>query len=276
MPKKIQTVVIAIFVCIFIVAAGVFAYDRLLERNFTPPPEAIREEIPHTTMPLQEDGQPIQDVFAQYEYNDAEPDEPPPSLPRELLPRIIELREQYNNPDIVGYLQIPGTNISYPVAQTGNNAFYLYHNLHMQPDNAGAIFLDYENNLANLMDDNTIIYGHNMRGGHKFHNLRHFFGEAYFRERPYLLLTTPYEETIWDVFSFFQTNIIFHPVFDYLTTNFPCRHMFYEFISYLQYRSVHTTDIVLTPDCQILILSTCASLNPTGDERYILISRLRI
>ena len=271
MRRKLQWIVGSICVITILITAAMFAHNQFLERNFEPPPDAVRVEAPPTTMPPREDRQPVQPAPPPTEDYDEPEEVIPPPPPRELLPRIIQLREEYSNPDIVGYLEIPRTNISYPVVQTGNNVFYLYHNVHMQPDRAGAIFLDYENNLADLIDDNTIIYGHNMSGGPKFHNIRHFFNESYFRERPYILLTTPYEETVWDVFSFFQTHI----EFCYLTTNFPTREHFFHFISYLEFRSLHTTDIVLTPDCQILILSTCASHNPTGDERYILIGRLR-
>jgi len=202
---------------------------------------------------------PEQAVYLAYE----------PEEPLELLPRIVQLREHYDNPDIVGFIEIPNTNISYPVVQTGNNVFYLYHDLNWNTSAAGSIFVDYENNLYALADDNTLIYGHNMRGGTKFHNIRYFHGEDFFRAHTYILLDTPYRETVWDIFSFFHTTIDFC----YLTTNFATRDAFYMFLLELQGRSLFETDIVLYTGDQILILSTCGVLG--GDNRYVIVSRLR-
>lgn len=198
--------------------------------------------------------------------------EPSPSpLSPELLPRIVQLREQYDNPDIVGFLEITGTNISYPVAQTTDNEFYLYHDLHgdICRSREGSIFLDYENNLSELSDDNFIIYGHNMRNGNKFHNIRYFHSEDFFRTHTYILLDALYRETVWDIFSFFHTTTDFC----YLTTNFSSENEFYEFILELQGRSHYLTDIVLSQDDQILILSTCGIAG--GNNRYVVVARLR-
>jgi len=192
------------------------------------------------------------------------------SQPRELLPRIAQLREYYNNPDIIGFIHIPGTNISYPVVQAECNDFYLYFDLHWQHSNRGSIFLDYINDLHSLTDDNTIIYGHNMRDGSKFHNIRHFQDEEYFRAHPYILLDTAYEETVWEIFSFIRTHINF----DYLIPNFSTRDAFVDFQRELQSRSHHRTDIVLYPTDQILILSTCVTILADIDYRYILVARL--
>jgi sortase B len=189
----------------------------------------------------------------------------------QLLPRIVALRETYENPDIVGFIEIPGTAIAYPVAQTGNNVFYLYHDLHWNPSNAGSIFLDYENDLYVLADDNTIIYGHNMRNGSMFHNIRFFHDEDFFRTHTYILLDTPYRETVWDIFAFFPTTI----AFDYLITDFhQNRDVYYDFLMELQRRSRFETDMALSAEDQILILSTCAAIG--GDNRYVLVARLRV
>jgi len=239
------------FFFISIVALGFWMFNYLSYESIEVPDTAIREPRPEPSIapPPETESEP-------------EPE------PRTMRPRIAELREYYDNHDIVGFIEVPGTSISYPVAQTGNNEFYLYHNLHWRRDNAGAIFLDYENDLYALADDNTLIYGHNMRAGTKFHNVRHFHRAEFFNANTYILLDTPYEETVWSIFSFFDTHINFC----YLTTNFYDRDEFFEFILLLQQMSLHETDIVLHPSDQILILSTCASRG--GDYRYVVVARL--
>lgn len=272
--QKLIYIMSAVFVCILFAAVGFFIYDLYMEHNFVPPVESVRIPIPETTMPPREDRveplpPPVQEPDNENDDANEEPEYVPPP-PRELLPRVVQLREYYNNPDVVGYLHIPNTNISYPVVQTGNNIFYLDHNIRMQPDRRGAVFVDYENNIYELWDDNMLIYGHNTANGTKFHNIRHFHNANYFNQRRHIYLTTPYKETVWETFSFFPTTT----EFCYLTTNFPTLDMFYEFMLDLQSRSIHTTDVVLTRNCQILILSTCATNNRARINRYILIARL--
>jgi len=268
-----------ICICIFIIALGTLIYSLVSHRRVDVPDNAIREPRPQPPTYAYEPNdeyQPYEYYEPGYEYTpdtdeDSEGEGYIEDIPEPMVlsPRIVEFRELYNNPDIVGFIEITGTNISYPVVQTGNNVFYLYHDLHMRPSNAGAIFLDYENDLYQLADDNSIIYGHNMRNGSMFHNIRHFHRAEFFRQHTYILLDTPYRETVWDIFSFFHTTTDFC----YLTTNFPTREQFYEFILLLQSMSAHSTDIVLSPEDQILILSTCGVHG--GNNRYVVVARLR-
>ncbi|MCL2285519.1 MAG: class B sortase [Firmicutes bacterium] len=274
MSNKIKRICIYLFFIALVVIGAVFYFSR----NMVEVPEtAVREPRPQPTAeaptltPTSEPDVPTP-VYEPEPTGEHEPTEEYVPQPRVLLPRIVQLREYYDNPDIVGFIEIPDTNISYPVVQTGNNVFYLYHDIRLRRSVHGAIFLDYENDLYALNDHNTLIYGHNMFDGSKFHNIRHFHNENFFREHTYILLTTPYEETVWDIFSFFRTHIDFC----YLTTNFHTDEAFYEFILELQRKSLWTNDIVLDKSDRILILSTCETVRGLTDYRYIVIARLRV
>ena len=48
------------------------------------------------------------------------------------------------NEDVAAWLQIPGTQINYPVVHGEDNDYYLHHDLNGQETVAGTIFLDYE------------------------------------------------------------------------------------------------------------------------------------
>ena len=248
---------------LFLAALGFTIHSFLESRRLEPAPYyAVREPRP---VPAP---QPVPVPAPEQDTEHPEEPEPEPE-PRVLLPNIIELRDRYNNPDIIGYIHIPNTNISYPIAQTGNNVYYLYHNLHFERDRAGAVFLDYWNDFYDLTCDNFIVFGHNMRAGTKFHNVRYFARADYFRDRPFIYITTPYEDTVWEIFSFFRTTT----AFDYVIPQFPTRESFYDFITFIQRSSLHSTDVVLTPYCQIVILSTCGVNG--GADRYILVARLQ-
>jgi len=75
------------------------------------------------------------------------------------------------NPQAVGWIRIPQTNISYPIVQAEDNAFYLKHNIHKAYSSSGTIFLDYKNH-TDFTDNNTVIYGHNMKNGTMFSELK--------------------------------------------------------------------------------------------------------
>lgn len=72
------------------------------------------------------------------------------------------------NSQIVGWIQIPGSQINYPVYQTTDNEYYLHTNAKGEWSIGGQIFMDYENNSNGLIDQQTILYGHHMRNGSMF------------------------------------------------------------------------------------------------------------
>lgn len=73
------------------------------------------------------------------------------------------------NSDVKGWLIIEKLNISYPIMQSENNEYYLKKNIYKENSISGSLFLDYRNNA--FQDNNTIIYGHNMKNGTMFGKL---------------------------------------------------------------------------------------------------------
>ena len=83
------------------------------------------------------------------------------------------------NESIVGWIEVPGTSISYPIVQGDDNSWYLYHTISGQSNPSGAIFLDYRNN-SDFTDRHSLIYGHNMRDGSMFAGLHTWDGALFF------------------------------------------------------------------------------------------------
>ena len=78
--------------------------------------------------------------------------------------RMIMLEElQKENSDIVGWLEIPNSNISYPVLQGKDNSYYVNHNYEKQYSKNGSLFLDKDYDWS-LPSTNLLIHGHNNRG----------------------------------------------------------------------------------------------------------------
>ena len=77
------------------------------------------------------------------------------------------------NEDIVAWIQIPGIGVDYPVVQGADNEHYLHYTFDGKANQAGSIFLDYRNR-ADFTDSKVILYGHNMKDGSMFSNLKKF------------------------------------------------------------------------------------------------------
>ena len=94
------------------------------------------------------------------------------------------------NPETVGWIEIPSADISYPVVQAENNEKYLTTGFDGNESKSGAIFLDYKSQ-PDMMGYHTIIYGHHMRDGSMFANLVDFKDADYFEKNSQITLYTP-------------------------------------------------------------------------------------
>lgn len=66
------------------------------------------------------------------------------------------------NPDVVGWIYVPGTVINYPVVKTDNNTKYLRVMFDGTNNGNGAIFMDMDDTAPGMVDQQTTIYGHHM------------------------------------------------------------------------------------------------------------------
>lgn len=81
------------------------------------------------------------------------------------------------NEDVVGWIIIEGTSINYPIVKTNDNEYYLSHNILKNKSQNGWIFMDYRNNI-DFFDKNTILFGHNIKSGIMFSDLKKIYDGA--------------------------------------------------------------------------------------------------
>lgn len=108
------------------------------------------------------------------------------------------------NPNLVGWVYVPGCDISFPVVQGKDNDYYLDHTLDGSYNQMGAIFLD-SHASSTFSDDNSIIYGHSVEGGGMFTSLDQFEDRAFFDAHPTFYLLTPNENYEVNIYSFAKT-----------------------------------------------------------------------
>lgn len=112
-----------------------------------------------------------------------------------------------SNEDIVGWLQIPDTNIDYPVVWTPvDENYYLYKDIEGNEDKNGSLILDTDSSL-NPLTTNLIIHGHNMRSGAMFGNLTDYEDFDYFKSHKYITLYTKECKRNYEVIAVFRSQV---------------------------------------------------------------------
>lgn len=108
------------------------------------------------------------------------------------------------NPDIVAWIYVDATGISYPVCRTDNNTFYLHHTFRKTYLYAGSIFEDYLC-APDFSDPNTFVYGHNMKSGSMFATLKKLKNQSLYDSDPFFWILTPKGNYRYHIFSVFDT-----------------------------------------------------------------------
>lgn len=124
-----------------------------------------------------------------------------PQTPAESAPAAIDLPAlQAVNADVIGWISIPDTAISYPLVQGSDNDYYLTHTWNRVSSAVGAIFLD-ARCPSDLGGFNTILYGHRMRNGSMFAALKNYSSQAFWRAHPRIYLTDAAGTHTFDIYA---------------------------------------------------------------------------
>lgn len=173
------------------------------------------------------------------------------------------------NPDIVGWILIPDTPINYPLLQGEDNDYYLNRTWKGQKNSVGSIFIEYQNS-ADLMDDNTLIYGHNMRDNSMFGTLRGYSLPDYWKNNPFIYIITDAGVYRYDVIGAYTADL------EGLTfgMEFEGEESMQNFLNYIRKMSEFDTGIRPDPHDRIITLTTC--YGNTNETRWVVHGRLRM
>lgn len=170
----------------------------------------------------------------------------------ELYAKIdLEALRQVNG-DVVGWMAIPGTELSYPMLQRADNDYYLNHTWKNERNSVGAIFMECKIN-ADMSDFNTIVYGHRMRNLSMFGSLRYYNDLEYFKEHPSVYVAVDGGVYKYDIYAAYEVGlqtITYRLDVDTQKEKEEC-------IRFGLESSVIDTGVVPTAEDKILTLSTC-------------------
>ena len=190
----------------------------------------------------------------------------------EVLPQYQDLAKQY--PQLYGWLQIPGLSIDLPVMQAGEDRdFYLHHDFTGAASAEGTLFVDQESS-AYPRDDNTVIYGHNMKNGHIFGMLGRYQDADFFQEHKEIQFDTLYETGKYEAVAVLKTRILkeTEPGFRYYQFfHYDTEKEFLQCRDFVEQNRLFETKASLEYKDQILMLSTCEYSQDNG--RLVIVFR---
>lgn len=175
--------------------------------------------------------------------------------------RMLQLEElQKENEEIIGWLEIEGTNINYPVLQASDNDYYLTHNYKKEKSSTGSIFLDKDFDLING-SSNYLIYGHRSKSGLMFEDLMKYAKEDFYKEHTKVKFTTNKDDSLYEILSVFYSRVYYKSeknVFRYYYfVNANNEQEYNDFVNNAKKVSLYDTSVTANYREQLLTLSTC-------------------
>lgn len=208
-------------------------------------------------------------------------------LKKPLLASKDEAQEEYTspidfaelndkNPDIYAWIEIPGTEISFPLLQNEDDKYYLNHSSLKEKSKSGAIFTEASYNNKDMQDEVTVVYGHRMNSGAMFGTLQQLYSSAEnFDKYREIVVYLPEKELHYDIF---------------LTTVYDDRHIMqsYDFaepeelekfmISLYTYRSIgknRREEYKFSAEDKLIVLSTCIKGAAARNDRFLVVAVLK-
>jgi len=182
------------------------------------------------------------------------------------------LRKESEN--AYAWLDIPGTEISYPILQhPTDDSYYIHRNLQGDYEYRGVIFTESSYNGRDFSDPLTMVYGHCMKNGDMFGRLQKTYSSAEsLAEHSEFVIYLPERELHYTVFAAVPYDSR-HILYNYDFTNQRTfRAFFQDILSVRSMQAVFAEDTSVSPDDNVVILSTC--LNSNLNNRFLVCGKL--
>lgn len=253
--KKVWRIILILALLGCLICIGILAGKLWNEYRIRKQYEEIGSGMPRTE---EETTEPVS-TQEESQAEESETEEPLAKIP-------IDFDElQGINPDIYAWIEIPDTNINYPILQYPgeDQTYYLTHTMNREEYKYGSIYTETINS-KDFSDPNTLIYGHNTSDRSMFQNIRYFTDKEYFDERPYIYIYMPGRKLTYEIISCYVYDNR-HIMYSF---DFSDEEVFAEYLEYIQNprdMAAQVRDgIELTTEDRIITLSTCVGTGETN------------
>lgn len=171
------------------------------------------------------------------------------------------------NSDMVGWIQIEGTSIDYPVMQTpADPNYYLKHDFEKHYTDYGCPFMQADCD-ALAPSDNLIIYGHNMKDGSMFADLAKYRSKDFWQTHKTVWFDTELGSYAYEIFAVIHTTVQADasdafPFYRFVDAAAP--EDFAAYVSACKARALYDTGISAQYGDKLLTLSTCDNITDNG------------
>lgn len=197
------------------------------------------------------------------------------NITSEKTERMLQVEElKKENEDIIGWLEIPNSNINFPVVQGTDNQYYMTHTYKKENSKDGSVFLDKDYNW-NPPSSNLLLYGHNNKNGKMFQELLEYKEESYYKEHPTIKFTTVSEDSEYEILSVFLSRVYYKNENDvfryYYFINAENEEQYNYYIEESKKVSLYDTGKTAKFGEQLLTLSTCEYSQEDG--RFVIVAK---
>ncbi len=186
-----------------------------------------------------------------------------------ILPEFKPLYEE--NPDLVGWLKIPGTAIDYPVLQREDEEYYLTRDFYGRDNANGQLILDAQCDPF-TPSANLVISGHNMKSGKMFGALMNYASRDFGKKHSIIEFDTLFEKGQYRlVAAFYAWDYEKHEDGFRYNTDVRYRIEMVKYLEELGRVKRYDTGVDVEFGDEIITLSTCSY--QTDDGRFVVVAR---
>lgn len=242
-----------VFYSLLVILCGLFCFSgwklRQMQSEYTEAAEAAKVLTSYISIP--EAHQP-EEVAGEEEM----------STDDTLWPQVDFEGLQQLNSDVIAWICLEDTVINYPIVQGADNNQYLRRLLDGTWNTSGTLFLDCDNDSL-FSDQNSVIYGHNMRNKTMFGILGNYKEQEYYDAHPVALLMTPGESYKIRFFSGYVADLGDNAWELSFTED-----EYGRWLEEITAKSCFVSEIAPTTEDRVVTLSTCSK--EFEDARFVL------
>ena len=153
---------------------------------------------------------------------------------------------------MVGWLQIPGIVVNYPIMYSKDNNYYLKHSSTGKDSETGAVFMDSSSN--GFWHQINVVHGHNMMSGAMFGELSKYKNAAWGKKHRYLYVTEDdgmiYRFKVFSAYTMDGNK-------ETLKVSCATQSEYETYLKQLQARSIYKLEAAPV-NSQIILLNTCS------------------
>lgn len=178
------------------------------------------------------------------------------------------------NEDIYAWIEIPGTEVDYPILQhPQDDAYYLNHTAEGTEGLPGSIYTE-KWNSKEFTDFNTVIYGHNMKNGTMFKGLHQYEDKAFLDKNRYVKIYLPDKTLKYRIFAAVTFDDRYIPHSYDFSSDKGCK----QFLADVKdgvvedAKAVYDDEVEVTTQDKLITMSTCIANQDT--KRWIVVAKL--